>query len=899
MTESPQSLNSSTSTVAKNLSSEDEPLTLKDCVDLASAVRYCSNTLIEGSWSEEQTVRGKRPIFTPKNFDSAKAFLRASVESLHTRRKSQSLSDTPLTSHSRHQSRMPTCHGCHGQMGQGQHQGSAPGKDLCSLPHSFYCRGGVIEDTSWRACPPGYLYNSNLDLANGTGFESTLGTQDFLSSQGLQQGPAYSTPLVSNPGMSSSGSTMPPPPDQISLGAISRLRDERLPGMVQFSDNPVGPPAPRLPPTTNQNTTGASGTLRSGSLQGTPDEAQGTGGAGIQAHQQIAEMVQAQIDAHRASNQVENDAINRPSGIKINDLRRNENLRSNVENYMDTVIRRHIPALAPPPSATSATVVTTVCGLQGPSSAQSNPNIQIPLIQQFQSQYSFPQPRVSASPQQHQQPSQPTQYASSQQQVPMQQAMPQQIRDQQLQGQYHVTSGTGVNLPQPGPAPHPTVSYRTEFRCSPTTGRQWQVQVPVTNPPQPAPVPQFRTEWRIHPFAGTPYQVQVPVPPQAMEQHVPTQPYHVTPPQNVQSHQQPQPAHLVQPFRSVQQQQEPPQLAAPLHIPSQETRYEHHQSQYEWRIDPNSGAPYQVQVLTYPHQQVTPQLAQQQPPPQGLTQGPQVHQLAPQLTPAQDQHPAQHAQHVNHQQQGVATNLTHHNQDMSRVQHSFSQYCDVQDNASLSRPDRVAGIVSLLDGGGGTTRKLSKVIDFARKCPVRWSKQATMANISLPLYAWGAVAELEASLSGRAEAMQGGVLLGKLRNLQNILEVCCLSSSSTDFTGYGWTLARDYASKVDNDVEQQLVSWQNMQAGVRTATLVSAQMEHPRPVQPKETKKLEKKDICTTYNKCKTEGKCDYEVSHPGKSCQRRHECSYCKEKKKQSFKHQVWNCQSKLAAEG
>ena len=81
-----------------------------------------------------------------------------------------------------------------------------------------------------------------------------------------------------------------------------------------------------------------------------------------------------------------------------------------------------------------------------------------------------------------------------------------------------------------------------------------------------------------------------------------------------------------------------------------------------------------------------------------------------------------------------------------------------------------------------------------------------------------------------------------------ILEVCCLSSSSIDFTGYGWTLARDYAAKVDNEVEQKLTHWQDMQAGVRTATLLSSQMEYPRPP-PVEDRKAgggEKKDVCTT-----------------------------------------------------
>ena len=94
------------------------------------------------------------------------------------------------------------------------------------------------------------------------------------------------------------------------------------------------------------------------------------------------------------------------------------------------------------------------------------------------------------------------------------------------------------------------------------------------------------------------------------------------------------------------------------------------------------------------------------------------------------------------------------------------------------------------------------------------------------MYAWGAIAELESSLSGRSQAMQESVLLGKLRHLKHTLEICCQNSNATDFSGYSWTLARDYASKVSDEVDQQLITWQDLDTGVRTATLVSAQMEH-------------------------------------------------------------------------
>ena len=149
--------------------------------------------------------------------------------------------------------------------------------------------------------------------------------------------------------------------------------------------------------------------------------------------------------------------------------------------------------------------------------------------------------------------------------------------------------------------------------------------------------------------------------------------------------------------------------------------------------------------------------------------------------------------------------------------------------------------------------------------------------------------------------MSEDVILGKLRHLKSTMEVCCLNSSSSEFTAYGWTLARDYATKVNSEVEQKLTTWKDMPAGVRTATLVSAQMENPRPASKPPTTKTnptEKKDLCTTYNSCATEGKCEYEVSHPDKRCNRKHECSYCMKHKKQSWKHQAARCKAKAAAE-
>ena len=53
--------------------------------------------------------------------------------------------------------RVVVCHGCHMIIGQGAHQGSAIGKNKCTFPHSIFCKGGVKEDESWKACHTGKI----------------------------------------------------------------------------------------------------------------------------------------------------------------------------------------------------------------------------------------------------------------------------------------------------------------------------------------------------------------------------------------------------------------------------------------------------------------------------------------------------------------------------------------------------------------------------------------------------------------------------------------------------------------------------------------------------------------------------------------------------------------------
>ena len=68
-----------------------------------------------------------------------------------------------------------------------------------------------------------------------------------------------------------------------------------------------------------------------------------------------------------------------------------------------------------------------------------------------------------------------------------------------------------------------------------------------------------------------------------------------------------------------------------------------------------------------------------------------------------------------------------------------------------------------------------------------------------------------------------------------------------------------------------------------------------KPIKAKEGKVEDKpssqfntaKPRCTTYNTCKTEDKCEYELTNTDKKCILKYEFSWCKKNIGQIFRHQ------------
>ena len=345
----PVTPNSPADITVHRISAPEEIVSFSDCQALARAVKVCSRSLVEGDWVDITDIRGRKPRFIPSNFESAKAFLRSSVEQISPAILAiQSTSVTPVTSHPRPS--MAICHACHGPIGGGAHTGSALGKGICSHQHSHFCKGGIVENQTWAPCPEGYIYNQDLDLASGPGFESTLQTFNFQA--GNQDiGPSSSTPAAHDgvvSGMQQGSQTILPPftaeVDQNPLDQEYSTVD-RFPGVGerrQLSREFPADPDTRIPSRVSMD--------------------MGAAGGESPAHHGhvISENVQNNIEEHRAANQNERLVPDRPMGdVNITDLRNDPLLKNGVEQLIEDV-RQRIPSLSAAPSITAPSSLTIV-----------------------------------------------------------------------------------------------------------------------------------------------------------------------------------------------------------------------------------------------------------------------------------------------------------------------------------------------------------------------------------------------------------------------------------------------------------------------------------------------------------------------------------------------------------
>ena len=806
-------------------------------------------------------------LYSPPSVEVAKRFLGTiggSVQhllprTLPTRAVRQSISDTPV---SRRQCQTPSpdmiCHGCHGPIGSGFHKGSAIGKAHCTLPHSYSCPGGIGEDDSWKSCPPNFPPGV---LPGDTGFENTLGESAFQATPGIVGStPALhrDSPVVHFQDLS-----------QQSLARQSYGVLQQPPLLPVSSTNPHLLPASHIATSSNvvhQHELDEVRLYRQAQGEGARTRviqdripsrmlgasSQQSGGS----HLSDLEQEEAVLRARNQQQELNAAKSQEQEVLTIKDIRSVPGMRSEVEDHVN-VFRTLAPVLgaapsAPPPGISlpapqphPSQLTDMLSGLQLGTGHDQGPSQQSQELAAVKAQYAavVHQQRLAARQLEQEQIQQGHLAARHQQQLQQELvARQQKAQDRataeiaqyrrkiaEVESQLRSTQQAWQNqshLLHPAPrvittqtvAPHadavttgggtlPLYEY-----LQGSDGRQYKVLKSTALPVSPVQqVPSTRLEYRCSPTSGRLYQVRVPV--------VPT----VSPALSPQGH-------------------------------------------YTWHRDPRSGLMYQIPVPQHHRVENLP------------VPGPSVQQ--PQVYHQGDGTPAGH--HVSGQ---VIQQQVQGSQQLHQLSRSYSG--NVQ--------DRVQGITNLSEREGGVKRP--KLIDYVKKCPVKWAQQVKPDTMNIPVYAWGAVTEIIESLSGRAEALSEPELLGKLQHMQGVFEVCCINSTPVEYNSYGWTLARHYASKVQAKVDQDLLTWSTIQPGVQTAELVAAQMEYPKPLEKKlpSKKPEDEKQMCHTYNSCNVEGKCDYEVAHPGKSCQRKHECSWCRKNLGKGHRHQVWKCVKKV----
>ena len=251
-----------------------------------------------------------------------------------------------------------------------------------------------------------------------------------------------------------------------------------------------------------------------------------------------------------------------------------------------------------------------------------------------------------------------------------------------------------------------------------------------------------------------------------------------------------------------------------------------------------------------------------------------------------------------HYRQRDNSSPPHRNRDLDRT--------PVRSRRAATVDDRVPRMVPLesrlTEDREGKTLSLS---DHAKNLPVEFAKSSSSKNMKLALWVYGAVSELHSSLIGITPPMERSVLEAKLQHMLNVVHVTCLNSNAGEYKPVSWSVGRTYHSLVQAKVDSGREHWSEFEALYRgsphAAEMVSAEREHrvalskvPPPGVKKDDPKVSKKRTCTTWNESDVEGKCKYEVEHPGEKCNRQHSCSYCDKKGFTRNHHQVSFCKRK-----
>jgi hypothetical protein len=205
-------------------------------------------------------------------------------------------------------------------------------------------------------------------------------------------------------------------------------------------------------------------------------------------------------------------------------------------------------------------------------------------------------------------------------------------------------------------------------------------------------------------------------------------------------------------------------------------------------------------------------------------------------------------------------------------------------------------------------KKTPTIVDWAKNCPVSFDEKIKYEEMNLPLWVWANIAEILSSRTGLSPDMPQGELEARLQHLICVLQVALVNSEKSDFNAKGWSIASTYAKRVQQKLDRGLETWNDFHRfghDPHPSEMFSAKTEVDRKAPPPLRKKKEEEKpsygsrrLCTSFNNCEVQYKCQYLVDNPtAKTCNRRHECSYCTEKGHGPQNHQRRFCRKRRDA--
>ena len=220
--------------------------------------------------------------------------------------------------------------------------------------------------------------------------------------------------------------------------------------------------------------------------------------------------------------------------------------------------------------------------------------------------------------------------------------------------------------------------------------------------------------------------------------------------------------------------------------------------------------------------------------------------------------------------------------------------------------ERVPGIVPLQDKEGKLVdQKTPTIIDWAKNCPVAYAEKIKYDEMNLPIFVWAYVYEILSSRTGLTPNMPRGDLEARLQHLLCVLQVALVNSEKADFNTKGWSIASVYAKRVQQKLDRGLETWGDFKRfghDPHPSEMFTAKTEVEKRVPVKKIREDRQtgtaRKMCTTWNDCPVERKCQYLVDNPSATkCNRSHDCSYCLEKGHGTYHHQRRFCKRRRDA--